>query len=76
MRADVDQAYKRMRDASQTLSDEEILAAKLNLLNDLILQDILLAKARTLKLEVARAIWIPPMPTRGRTWPTKPFSRS
>jgi peptidyl-prolyl cis-trans isomerase SurA len=40
-------------DASQTLSDDEILTAKLSLLNDLILQDILLAKARTLKLEVA-----------------------
>ena len=54
MRADVDQAYKRMRDASQTPSDEEVLTAKLNLLNDLILQDILLAKARTLKLEVSQ----------------------
>jgi peptidyl-prolyl cis-trans isomerase SurA len=52
-RADVDQAYRRMRDPSQTLSDEEILTAKLSLLNDLILQDILLAKARTLNLEVA-----------------------
>jgi peptidyl-prolyl cis-trans isomerase SurA len=55
MRADVDQAYRRMRDASQTLSDEEILTAKLSLLNDLILQDILLAKARTMKLEVAQS---------------------
>jgi peptidyl-prolyl cis-trans isomerase SurA len=54
-RADVDQAYRRVRDASQTPSDEEILTAKLNLLNDLILQDILLAKARTLKLEVSPA---------------------
>ena len=54
-RADVDQAYRRIRDASQTLSDEETLTAKLNLLNDLILQDILLAKARTLKLEVAQS---------------------
>jgi len=52
-RADVDQAYRRVRDASQTLSEDEILTAKLNLLNDLIVQDILLAKARTLKLEVA-----------------------
>src|SRR4249920_3459566 len=46
-RADVDQAYRRVRDASQTLSDDEALTAKLNLLNDLILQDILLAKAKT-----------------------------
>jgi peptidyl-prolyl cis-trans isomerase SurA len=51
-RADVDQAYRRSRDAAQTVSDEEVLTAKLSLLNDLILQDILLAKARSLKLEV------------------------
>jgi peptidyl-prolyl cis-trans isomerase SurA len=35
------------------LSEEEILAAKLSLLDDLILQDILLAKARASKVEVA-----------------------
>ena len=44
-----------MRDPSQTLSEEEVLAAKLNLLNDLIAQDILLAKARTLKLEIPQS---------------------
>jgi peptidyl-prolyl cis-trans isomerase SurA len=54
-RADVDQAYRRTRDASQTPSDEEILTAKLSLLNDLILQDILLAKARTLHVEVSQS---------------------
>jgi peptidyl-prolyl cis-trans isomerase SurA len=42
-----------MRDASQPLSDEEALTAKLSLLNDLIVQDILIAKARELKVEVA-----------------------
>ena len=36
----------------QALSEEETLTAKLSLLNDLILQDILLAKAAALKLEV------------------------
>jgi peptidyl-prolyl cis-trans isomerase SurA len=51
-REDVDKAYRRMRETSQTLSDEEVLTAKLSLLNDLIVQDILLVKARTLKLEV------------------------
>jgi hypothetical protein len=51
-RADVDLAHRRTRDVSQTLSEEEVLTAKLNLLNDLILQDILLAKARALKLDV------------------------
>jgi peptidyl-prolyl cis-trans isomerase SurA len=54
-RADVEQAYKRTRDSSQTLSEEETLTAKLSLLNDLILQDILLAKARTLNLDVAQS---------------------
>ena len=54
-REDVDKAYRRMRDPSETLSDEEILAAKLNLLNDLITQDIVLAKARTLKLEIPQS---------------------
>jgi peptidyl-prolyl cis-trans isomerase SurA len=35
------------------LSDDEALTAKLNLLNDLIVQDMLLAKAGQLKLDVA-----------------------
>ena len=53
-RDDVDKAYRRTRDTSQTLSEEETLTAKLSLLDDLILQDILLAKARTLNLDVAQ----------------------
>ena len=48
----VDKAYRRVRDTSQTLSQEETLAGKLSLLNDLILQEILLAKAAAAKLEV------------------------
>jgi parvulin-like peptidyl-prolyl isomerase len=48
----VEKAYRRARDGSQTLSPEETLTAKLSLLNDLILQEILLAKAVALKLEV------------------------
>lgn len=51
-RDDVEKAYRRTRDASKALSDEEALTAKLSLLNDLIIQDILLAKARELKLDV------------------------
>jgi peptidyl-prolyl cis-trans isomerase SurA len=51
-REDVDKAYRRTRDISQTLSDEEVLTTKLNLLNDLILQEVLLRKAAALKLEV------------------------
>jgi peptidyl-prolyl cis-trans isomerase SurA len=54
-REDVDKAYRRRRDMSQTLSEEETLTAKLGLLDDLILQDILLAKAQALKLDVAQA---------------------
>jgi peptidyl-prolyl cis-trans isomerase SurA len=51
-RDEVDKAYRRTRDASQTLSDEEILTAKLSLLNDLIIQRILLVRAGQLKLDV------------------------
>jgi peptidyl-prolyl cis-trans isomerase SurA len=52
-RDDVEKAYKRSRDGSKPLSDEETMTAKLSLLNDLIVQDILLAKARELKIELA-----------------------
>jgi peptidyl-prolyl cis-trans isomerase SurA len=54
-RGDVDKAYRRTQDPSQTLSPEEVLAAKLTLLNDLIVQDLLLAKAGALKLDVSQA---------------------
>lgn len=54
-REDVDKAYRRTRDGSQTLSDEEILTAKLGLLNDLIIQEILFEKAAALKLAVAES---------------------
>jgi peptidyl-prolyl cis-trans isomerase SurA len=54
-RDEVEKAYRRLRDTSQPVSDEEALAAKLTLLNDLIMQDILIAKARTLKVEVTDA---------------------
>jgi peptidyl-prolyl cis-trans isomerase SurA len=53
---DVDKAYRRARDTSQpTPSDEEVLTAKLGLLNDMIIQEILVAKAAALKLEVPTA---------------------
>jgi peptidyl-prolyl cis-trans isomerase SurA len=54
-REDVDKAYRRAQDPSQTPSSEEVLTAKLSLLNDLIVQQVLLAKAGTLKLEVAQS---------------------
>ena len=54
-RDDVDKAYRRSRDNSQPLSDEETLTAKLGLLNDMIIQQILIAKAATMKIEVSQA---------------------
>src|SRR5262245_36764523 len=49
---DIDKTYRRLQDPSQVVSDEEALTAKLNLLNDLIVQDILLAKAKALNVNV------------------------
>lgn len=49
-RADVEKAYRRTPQGSETLSEDETLANKLALLNELIIQDILLAKARELKI--------------------------
>jgi len=48
----VEKAYRRTPQASETLSEEETLTAKLGLLNELIVQDILLAKAREMKIEL------------------------
>ena len=50
----VEKAYRRTLDASQPEpSPEEAYAAKLSLLNELVVQDALLAKAIALKIEVA-----------------------
>jgi peptidyl-prolyl cis-trans isomerase SurA len=51
-REDVERAFRRSNDPSQPLSSEEEMTVKLNVLNDLIVQDILLAKAAALKVEV------------------------
>jgi peptidyl-prolyl cis-trans isomerase SurA len=51
-RDEVETAYKRTGRGAQPLSEEEVLTAKLSVLNDLILQDILLAKGTALKIEV------------------------
>ena len=48
----VEKAYQRTQDTSRPLSDDEAMTAKLNVLNDVIVQDILLAKAEQLKLTV------------------------
>ena len=54
-RTDVDKAYQRLQDPTQQVSDEELAAAKLNVLDDLIVQEILLARAAALKLDVTPA---------------------
>jgi len=51
-RDDVDKAFRRVGAGGAGPSDEEQLTAKLTLLNDLILRDILVAKAATLKIEL------------------------
>ena len=51
----VERAYRRLAPADQTPSEEEALAAKLRILNDMIDQDIMLGKARALKIEVPDA---------------------
>ncbi len=52
-RDDVEKAYRRTADVSQAPSKEETLTAKLTLLNELIVQEVLLAKAREQKIELA-----------------------
>jgi hypothetical protein len=47
----VDKAFSRADDG-QPLSEEETLAAKMNLLDSMMLQDILVARAASLKIEV------------------------
>ncbi len=54
-RDDVEKTYRRVAQASPPPSEEEALTAKLSLLNELIVQDILMAKARDLKIEVMDA---------------------
>ena len=51
-RDDVEKAYRRAAPENQTPSEEEAYTAKLNLLNELIIQDVLLAKAQQLKIEL------------------------
>jgi parvulin-like peptidyl-prolyl isomerase len=51
-REHVEKTYRRTADLSQAQSEEEALAAKLSLLNDLIVQEILIDKARELKIEL------------------------
>ncbi len=52
-RDEVEKAYRRVDQNAQPLSEEAAFAAKLSLLDDLIAEDIFLAKARDLKIDVA-----------------------
>ena len=49
-RDEVEKAYRRAAPVGTQPSDEEAMTAKLNLLNELIVQDLLIAKANTLKV--------------------------
>ena len=49
---EVDKAYRRAAPDGAQPSDEEIYTAKLNLLNDLIVQELLIEKAKALKIEL------------------------
>ncbi len=51
-RDDVEKAYRRTAQDNATPSEEEITTAKLTLLNEMIVQELLIAKARELKIEL------------------------
>jgi parvulin-like peptidyl-prolyl isomerase len=51
-RDDVEKAFRRAQDDAAKLSPEEAMTIKLSLLNEMILQDILVAKATAQKLDV------------------------
>jgi peptidyl-prolyl cis-trans isomerase SurA len=51
-RGDVEKAFRRTDQASQAMVDEEVFAAKLALLDELITQDLFMAKARELKIDI------------------------
>lgn len=53
--ADVEKAYRRSLPPNAAPAPEEAMNAKLNLLNEMIVQDILVAKAAALKVEVPDA---------------------
>ena len=54
-RDDVEKAYRRAAPAGQQPAEEEALTAKLNLLNELIVQQLLLEKGQALKIELPDA---------------------
>ena len=55
VRDDIEKTFRRTQDQAATLSSEEAMTVKLSILNEMILQDILLAKARALKMDVPQS---------------------
>jgi peptidyl-prolyl cis-trans isomerase SurA len=51
-RADVEKTFRRVGTGTQQMSNEEALAAKLGILDDMIVEEILHARARAQKIEV------------------------
>ena len=54
-RDDVEKAYRRVAQANQTPSSEEAMTVKLGILNEMIVQDILVERARAGKIELTDA---------------------
>src|SRR5215831_15154329 len=52
---DVEKAYRRLVDTSGAPSEDEAMTAKLNLLDEMITQDLVLAKAKALGVEPTAA---------------------
>ncbi len=52
---EVEKAYKRITASNQTPSEDEVLSAKLSLLNELIVQEVLVTRAQAIKVEVTDA---------------------
>jgi peptidyl-prolyl cis-trans isomerase SurA len=48
----VDKAFRRLGNTAQPMSDEEAMTARLSILNDLILQEVLIGRAAALKVEL------------------------
>ncbi|MGE3959703.1 MAG: peptidylprolyl isomerase [Vicinamibacterales bacterium] len=51
-REEVEKAYRRLTPAGQQVSDDEAMTAKLNLLDQVIAEDIMLAKAKELNIQL------------------------
>jgi peptidyl-prolyl cis-trans isomerase SurA len=51
-RQDVDKAYRRARDAGATASEEETMLGKMQLLDNMIVEELMLEKAAQLKVEL------------------------